>query len=830
MSRTFQLPIEEIYAPLKAFLAGNSTALIIAPPGAGKTTGIPLALLDAAWLDGQTIILLEPRRLAARAAAARMAETLGEPVGQTVGFRVRGENKVSGKTRIEVVTEGIFSRKILDDPSLEDVGCVIFDEFHERSLDADLGLAFARDAQSVVREDLRLLVMSATLDGDRVLGLLEGAGRFETQGRSFPIETHYLSRNQSLLMEQDIAKHVARLSAKLEADRAETMLVFLPGQGEIHRVGRFLDEAKLAPHIEVHKLFGAMDFRDQAHTLGRNAPGHPKIVLATAIAETSLTLDRVSMVVDCGMSRLGRFDPARGTMRMVTERVSKASADQRRGRAGRTQAGDAYRLWDAEQDRALIPFAKPEILETDLSLLALSLRLWGAKSTEGLALLDHPPKAAMDEAVKLLQALGALDAAGDMTAHGRGIAQLPMAPRLANMLIRAAEAGAAEQGANLAVLLSENGLGGKSTDLDIRLEALSRDRSPKISQARTLAQGWARQAQILVKSQSKQTVSSKFSHHLLAECFPERIAKARGAKTGKPGEFVMANGRGVYVDEHDALARQPYLAVGDLGGGSNRDRVLLAAAISEADILNLFSDRLDRSTVLEKTNGRFRAFDQVRLGSVVLSSKPRDTIPAELLLHAEAEEIQQKGLNALNITESVQSLRARIAFLRAQDEAWPDMSDEALLTTLETWLGPYTAGKSMLGLGGGVISQALYNILDYDQQRALDKLAPETWRMPTGSHIRIDYDADGGPRLEVRVQELYGTTVHPAIGPGRTPITLALTSPAHRPIQITKDLPAFWDGSWSEVRSEMKGRYPRHVWPENPREADPTTRAKPRGT
>jgi len=826
MSQTPKLPVEEIYAPLKSWLADHATALVIAPPGAGKTTGIPLALLDAPWLKNQTIILLEPRRLAARAAAARMAETLSEPIGQTVGFRVRGESKVSGKTRIEVVTEGIFSRKILDDPSLEGVGCVIFDEFHERSLDADLGLAFARDAQTVLRDDLRLLIMSATLDGDRVLGLLPDAGRFESLGRGFPIETHYLGRNQSLPMEQDIARHVARLSAKLTAEKAETMLVFLPGQGEIHRVGRFLDETGLVAHIEVHKLFGAMDYGDQARTLARNASGRPKIVLATAIAETSLTLDRVSMVVDCGLSRLGRFDPARGTVRMVTERVSKASADQRRGRAGRTQAGDAYRLWDAEQDRSLIPFAKPEILETDLSQLALSLRLWGAKSTEGLALLDHPPQAAMDEAVKLLQVLGALDVTGDLTAHGKAIAQLPMAPRLAHMLIRAAENGAAEQGANLAVLLSENGLGGKVTDLDTRLEALSRDRSSKISQARMLAQGWARQAQALTKTQLKHGNNAKFSHHLLAECFPERIAKARG----KPGEFVMANGRGVYVDEHDALARQPYLAVGDLGGGANRDRILLAAPLSEDEIFTLFADRLERSTVLERHNGRFRAFDQTRLGSIILSSKPLEKIPPELLLHAEAEEIKAKGLKALNLSQSAQSLRARVAFLRAQDETWPDMGDEALLATLESWLGPYAAGKSMLSLGAGVVSQALLGLLDHDQQRMLDRLAPETLRMPTGSNIRIDYEAEGGPRVEVRVQELYGTTVHPTIGPNRAPVILALTSPAHRPIQITKDLPAFWNGSWSEVRSEMKGRYPRHVWPENPHEADPTTRAKPRGT
>ncbi|MBW8881640.1 MAG: ATP-dependent helicase HrpB, partial [Asticcacaulis sp.] len=381
------LPVEEIFPDLKAWLAENTTALVIAPPGAGKTTGVPLALLDQPWLQGQSIILLEPRRLAARAAAARMAETLGEPVGQTVGFRVRGESKIGPKTRIEVVTEGVFGRRVLDDPGLDGVGCVIFDEFHERSLDADLGLAFARDSQTVLRDDLRLLIMSATLDGERILSLLPDGKSFQSLGRSYPVTTHYLSRDQALMMEADVAKHVARLSRKLASERAETLLVFLPGQGEIHRVARYLDEAGLAPYIEVHKLFGAMDFKDQARVLAKNTT--PKIVLATAIAETSLTLDRVSMVVDCGLSRIGRFDPARGVTRFVTERVSRASADQRRGRAGRTQAGDAYRLWDEEQDRSLIPFAKPEILETDLSQLALSLRLWGAKSTEGLALLDH---------------------------------------------------------------------------------------------------------------------------------------------------------------------------------------------------------------------------------------------------------------------------------------------------------------------------------------------------------------------------------------------------------------------------------------------------------
>ena len=824
------LPIEEIFAPLRAFLAERTIAILIAPPGAGKTTGVPLALLDEAWLAGQKIVMLEPRRLAARAAAMRMAEVLGEPVGQTVGYRVRGDSRVSKQTRIEVVTEGVFSRLIVDDPALEGIGCVIFDEFHERSLDADLGLAFARDSQSVLRDDLRLLVMSATLDGERVRGVLPDAEVFHSLGRAFPVTTHYTGRDQTLRLEEDVAKVVARVAARLTPERAETMLVFLPGQGEIHRVATLLAEKGLPPFIEVHKLYGAMEAKDQTRVLAKNAPGTPRIVLATAIAETSLTLDKVSMVVDSGVARLGRFDAARGVLRMVTERVSKAAADQRRGRAGRTQAGDCYRLWDEENDRSLIPFARPEILDTDLSRLVLDLRLWGAKSTDGLALLDHPPKAALHEAEKLLRGLDILDAKGEVTPHGRLVGRLPMSPRLGHMLLLAARDGLSDQGAALAVLLSENGLGGKATDLDLRLEGLSKERSPKVAQARQLAQTWARLAGQLVRDLPKDAASAqtpvKSVHALLAECFPERVAKARG----KAGEFVMANGRGVYVDEHDPLARAAYIAVGDLGGGAGRDRVLLGAALSEAEVLSLFADRLEKRTVLERVNGRYRALAQVRFGELILSSQPLPAVPPELLIEAEAEEIRTKGLKVLKFSENAESLRARVNFLHAQDPAWPDLSDEALLSGLADWLGPYAAGRPLLSLTASDVSQALLGRLDYEQQRALDTLAPEHWRMPTGSNIRIDYGAEGGPRLEVRVQELYGVTQHPVVGPQRTPLTLALLSPAHRPIQITKNLPAFWDGSWAEVRSDMKGRYPRHVWPENPRDADPTTRAKPRGT
>jgi len=820
------LPVEEIFPALCAHLAQETTAVVIAPPGAGKTTGVPLALKGAEWLGGQSIILLEPRRLAARAAAQRMADMLGEKVGETVGYRVRGDSRTGPKTRIEVVTEGIFSRRIIDDPALEGVGCVIFDEFHERSLDADMGLAFARDSQSVLRDDLRVLVMSATLDGARISGLLEGAEVFHSEGRAFPVTTHYVGRDQALRLEADVAKTVRRLAQKLTPETAETMLVFLPGQGEIHRVASLLTEAGLPPHIELYKLYGAMDPRDQSQVLAKNT--RPKIVLATAIAETSLTLDRVSMVVDSGVSRLGRFDPARGVVRYVTERVSKAAADQRRGRAGRTQAGDCYRLWDAENDRALIPFARPEIMETDLSRLVLDLRLWGAKTTEGLALLDHPPRAAMAEAERLLIGLGALDAAGNLTAHGRLIGKLPLGPRLAHMLLLAAREGLSDKGAALAVLLSENGLGGRSTDLETRLEGLSRDRSPKVVQARQLAANWAKMAERLAGTVRVGTVKSV--HALLAECFPERVARARNASLGKAGEFVMANGRGVYVDEHDPLARETYIAVGDLGGGAGRDRVLLAAALTEAEILTLFADRLETRTVLERGPSGFRAFAQTRLGELVILSKALKEVPAELRLEAESEEIRTKGLKALKFSENAQGVRARVNFLRTQDETWPDMSDAALLAGLADWLGPYAVGKPLMSLSAGEVSQALLGLLSYEQQRELERLAPEMLKLATGSHVRIDYAADGGPRAEARVTEFYGTKVHPTVGPHKTPITLALLSPAHRPIQITKDIVGFWDGSWPEVRTEMKGRYPRHVWPEDPKNAAATARAKPRGT
>jgi ATP-dependent helicase HrpB len=821
------LPIEEIYPPLKAHLNSNGTAIIIAPPGAGKTTGVPLALLHEGWLKDQTIILLEPRRLAARAAAQRMAQTLGEGVGETVGYRIRGEAKTSKRTRIEVVTEGIFSRRIVDDPGLEGVGCVIFDEFHERSLDADLGLAFARDSQTLLREDLRILVMSATLDGQRLKTVLEDAHLFISEGRAFDVSTHYVGRDQSLRLEDNMAKVILKAAKSMIPEAAETLLAFLPGQGEIHRVASILAEKKLPDHTDLYKLYGAMDSQDQIEVLKPNQAGRPKIVLSTAIAETSLTLDRVAIVVDSGVSRLGRFDPARGMMRFVTERVSKASADQRRGRAGRTQVGVCYRLWDQENDRALVSFAKPEILETDLSQLVLDLRLWGAKSTEGLALLDHPPKVAMAEAEKLLIRLGALDTQSDITPHGRHIAALPVSPRLSHMLVCAAREGQSDLGAKLAVLLSEKGLGGHATDLEARLTAIAHERSPKIIKARKLAEGWARLAVDLTKTSGPHVKTTKSAALLLAYVYPERIAQA----TQKPGEFVMNNGRGVYLEGYDPLAKASFLAVGDLGGGTGRDRILLAAPLSEADILGHFTDQITDHIVLDRSpSGGFKAIKQKRFGELILQNQLLTGVPPDLLIQAESEEIRTKGLKALALSEAAFNLCSRVNFLREIEASWPDMSDEALLMNLSDWLGPYAAGKSLLKLQASDIVVALKAMLSHEQLKTLNTLAPETLCLPSGSHIRIDYRAEGGPRLEVRVQELFGLKVHPVLGKDKIPLTLALLSPAYRPIQITQDIAKFWAGSWSEVKREMKGRYPRHVWPEDPANAQPTTRAKPKGT
>jgi ATP-dependent helicase HrpB len=811
------LPVEEIVPALKDALGRGNAAVLVAPPGAGKTTVVPLRLQDEPWLAGGKIVMLEPRRLAARAAAQRMAKSLGEPVGERVGYRVRMQSKVSARTRIEVVTEGVFSRMILADPTLEGVGAVIFDEFHERSLDADLGLALARDAQKVLREDLRILVMSATLDGAAVARLLDAAPVIESQGRAYSVETRYLGRDEQLRLEARAAKAVERALA----EEAGSILVFLPGQAEIRRTAEMLSERVRRPDVRIAPLYGALDAAEQDAAISPAPAGIRKVVLATSIAETSLTIEGVRVVIDSGVARVPRFDPASGLTRLATVRVSRAAADQRRGRAGRTEPGVAYRLWEAAETRALPAFADPEILDADLAGLALDLARWGAKDAADLAFLDPPPAAAFAEARSLLRRLEALTDEGVLTPHGERLSSFPLAPRLAHMLLKAAETGQAARAARIAALVTERGLGGRDADLRHRLEAFERDRAPRARDARSLADRWAALAGPAGKGEALE------DGLLLAFAYPERVAKARGGQ----GEFQLLTGRGAFVEATDALAREKWLAVAELGGGDRRDRILLAAPLDEAALAEAFADQLETESRLEESGGgRLRAKTVTRLGRLTLREEIDENPDPTLIAQTLAERVRREGLKALNWGEAAASLRERAAFLRAQEgEAWPDLSDAALLTRLDEWLMPLLSQvRSLAALKSDLLDGALRALVPWDLQRRLESAAPARWTAPTGNSFAIDYAAEGGPRVDVRVQEVFGLGEHPVVG--GAPLTLSLLSPAHRPIQTTKDLPGFWRGSWKDVRADMRGRYPKHVWPEDPATAAPTARAKPRGT
>jgi ATP-dependent helicase HrpB len=815
------LPIHDSLPELLAALQARNAAVLVAPPGAGKTTVVPLALLGAPWVGGRKIVVLEPRRLAARAAAARMAQTLGEKVGETVGYRVRLESRVSAATRVLIVTEGVFTRMILDDPVLDGVAAVIFDEFHERSLDADLGLAFARDAQALLREDLRLLVMSATLDGAAVSRLLDDAPVIESLGRAHPVDTRYLGRDPRERAEDSTTRAVLRALG----EETGSLLVFLPGQGEIRRVEERLTERLRDPTVEVAPLYGALEAADQDRALRPAPAGRRKVVLATSIAETSLTIEGVRVVIDSGLARVPRYDPGSGLTRLETVRVSRAAADQRRGRAGRTEPGVCYRLWDEPETRALTPFARPEILESDLARLALDLARWGARDAQGLAFLDSPPAGALAEARGLLTALGALDGQGALTAHGRALGDLPLAPRLAHMVLEGARRGQGETAARVAALLTERGLGGADADLRTRLERFDRDGAPRARDAKALARRWADTAR---RHRPQPGAAQPIDPGLLlAEAYPERIAKARG----KPGEYLTVSGRGVFLEPTDALAREPWLAVGELGGGAARDRILLAAPLEEGALREAFADRLTTEDRIEPdARGRVRARRLKRLGRIVVEERLIEDAPPELLSGALMAEVTRRGLSVLPWGERSEALRGRLAFLHGLDPVWPDVSDAALAVRADAWLAPLLAARAALSaISDAALAEALLGLVPWDLHRRLDQEAPERFEAPTGSRLRIDYAAESGPRVEVRVQELFGLKVHPSVAGGRVPLTLALLSPAHRPVQVTRDLPGFWRGSWAAVRAEMRGRYPRHAWPEDPATAAPTTRAKPRG-
>ena len=815
------LPIDSVLGNIDTALAANTSAVLVAPPGAGKTTRVPLALLDAPWLAGRKILVLEPRRLAARAAANRMALSLGENLGQTIGLRARLNSQVGPNNRIEVVTEGVFTRMILDDPELTGIGAVLFDEFHERSLDADLGLALALDAQSALRENLRILVMSATLDGARVASLLGDAPVIESEGRSFPVETRYMGRDPSQRIEDQMT------AAIVAAMRAETgsVLAFLPGQGEIRRVAERLAERISDPATTLSPLYGGLDMRAQDQAIAPAKPGERKIVLATAIAETSLTIDGVRIVIDSGLARVPRYEPDVGVTRLETVRVSRASADQRRGRAGRTEPGICYRLWDGPTTTSLPAFAEPEIRNADLSGLLLDCAAWGTTDPQQLTWLDPPGATQIAAARRELVDIGALDDDGRLTAMGHRLRTMPLPPRLARMVLSAADFGAAEEAAAIAAIIVERGLGGNDVDLTSRLTTFQRDRSRRAEDMRRLSGNWARTASADVVRMEHSELPSTAA--LLALAYPERIAKARGA----PGQFLLANGRGASVDPGHPLARAPYLVVAELQGSAAASRILLAAASDEAEIVAIAADRITEGdeTTFDRNAAALRARRVRRLDAIALSSDPRP-VPAERAADALASGIASLGLDRLPWSKAQHQLRERVAFLRSvAPEAWPDLSDDALAATVTGWLAPYLSGKTRLAdISAEDLAAALDGLLPWEARRRLDAEAPTHFAAPTGHNHVIQYDGPDAPALHIRVQELFGIDSHPAIANGRLPLTLHLLSPAHRPIQITRDLPGFWRGSWAAVKSEMKGRYPKHPWPDDPIAACPTSRTKPR--
>jgi len=819
----FPLPIDAALAGLTAALRASNAAVLVAPPGAGKTTRVPLVLAGEDWAEGRRILVLEPRRLAARAAAERMAHTLGERVGETVGLRVRFGSKVSRQTRIEIVTEGIFTRLILDDPMLGGVAAVLFDEFHERSLDADLGLALARDAQQGLREDLRLLVMSATIDAARIARLLDDAPVIESEGRAFAVETRYVGRDTRPI-EPQLADTIARA---MRAD-AGSLLAFLPGAAEIRRTQTQL-ENRVDASTDVVALYGALGGEEQDRAIAPAAPDRRKIVLATSIAETSITIEGVRIVVDCGLARVPRYEPDVGVTRLETVRVSRAAADQRRGRAGRTEPGVCYRLWDEPQTAALEPYARPEILAADLSSFALDLAAWGS-GPEPLAFLDQPPRPAMTEAKALLAALGAIDGDGRITDEGRHLRRLPLPPRLARMVVDAAGEGAARIAAEIAAIIGERGLGGDDVDLRERLAALRRDRSQRGRDARAMAERWAG---IATPTPSPRAEDKSSVGALIALAYPERIAKSRG---GGGGAFLLANGRGANIDAASALAREPYLAVAELAGSAAAGRILSAAPIGLAEIEARFAGRIDvrEEIAFDAASMSLRGRKSRRLGAIALAEMPMPIAAGDETANILADGIAKVGIDRLPWTKALQQWRDRVMFLRtsegqAPNNEWPDVSDAALAETARDWLAPSLAGKIALGeIAADEFAAALTNHLPWPLPRRLDAEAPTHFEAPTGSRVPIDYAADGGPKIAIRVQELFGLNRHPTIAGGRIPLVIEFLSPAHRPVQTTRDLPGFWRGSYAAVRAEMRGRYPKHPWPDDPLAAPATRRAKPR--
>jgi ATP-dependent helicase HrpB len=735
-----------------------------------------------------------------------------------LAYRVRNETRLSRATRIELVTCRCIRADDHRGPGLDGIAAVLFDEVHERALDMDIGLALALDAQAGLHDDLRLLAMSATLDGQRFSELLGGAPVVESEGRLFPVETVYLGGDPAARIEDRVARAV--LHGLAEEDGS--VLAFLPGQGEISRTAERLAD-KLPSGAVLAPLFGAMDPRAQDAAIRPAPTGTRKIVLATAIAETSLTIEGVRLVVDSGLSRRPRYAPGSGLSRLETVRVSQAAADQRRGRAGRTGPGVCYRLWDAPQTASLTPFNRPEMLDTDLASLALTLLAWGVSDPAQLRWLDPPPPAAFAEAMQLLERLGARDKSGRLTAHGSRLSALPLAPRLAHMVLTGAADSAANLAAEIAALLSEPGLGGRGTDLRDRLDGFRRDRSERARAARSAAARWAS----LAGGRSRASDGGPGDPAaLLALAFPERLAQARGAL----GRFRMANGGGARLEETDAMAREPYLAIGELQGGGPDARILLSSPISRPNIERLFAEHITTEETLtyDSSADILKSLRTTRLDALVLAQvatePPRGDAAARLLAGAALA----SGLSGLPWSADIQSQRERIGFLRRHDPTWPDLSDPALAECADEWLVPALMGKRRLAeLSGSDLRDGLAGLLPWARMAELERLAPANFGAPSGKAVPIEYSS-GEPLVRIAVQNLFGLAEHPAVLGGRVPILFELLSPASRPIQVTRDLPAFWRGSWRDVRADMRGRYPKHSWPEDPASAEPLSGAKRR--
>jgi len=828
------LPIAAVLPEIRAALEAGPSLVLQAPPGAGKTTGVPPALLDAGWMRGGKLVMLEPRRLAARAAAARMAEMLGEEVGQTVGYRIRLDSKVGPATRIEVVTEGILTRMIQDDPELTGVKGVIFDEFHERSLHADLGLALCLEARCALRAELRVVVMSATLDGGPVARLLGEAPLITSEGRAFPVETRYLPRPEPRRFAEGVADAIEIALAEVAAG---DLLVFLPGQGEIRRVEALLGQR---PGLLVAPLYGEMTREAQDAAL-RTARNLRKVVLATAIAETSLTIEGVRVVIDSGVMRVPRFDPGTGMTRLATLPVSRASADQRRGRAGRLGPGFCYRLWPEAEERGLAPFTAPEILAADLAPLALDLAQWGVRDANDLAWLDPPPAAALAASRELLAEMGAVDETGAITRHGGAMNRLSMHPRLAHMVLKAGELGLRGLACDLAALLSERDVlkaerGCRDADIRLRIDALrGGDRlDPRhglvvdrgaLARVRASAKDWRRRLGLKAGAEEGNTAASGL---LLAFAYPDRIARRRGGDR----RYALSQGGGALFAEAEPLSAEDWLVAAETDGDRREARIFVAAPLTRAEIEGHFAADIRAVDVVEWSprDEAVLARRQTRLWRLALDDKPLANADPQAVIAAMVAGIRAMGPTCLIWPDGLENLRRRVAFLaRVEPEGgWPDLSDAALMAGLEDWLAPHLAGVTRRAhLERLDLAAALGGRLDWERKRRLDELAPTHLSVPSGSRVPLDYTAEV-PVLAVRLQEMFGCAETPRVAGGRVPVLLHLLSPARRPVQVTADLASFWAGAYKAVKSDLKGQYPKHWWPDDPMRAEPTARAKPR--